>query len=165
MIFLSENKNTQWVDSWIRTMSECILGKHKSGTTASESEKNITLRVPKGVLIIIPQKKLDDNTLKFLLAAIFEGNSIVLVDDSESTSIPVALAKLFPMGVLNICAGVDEISVIVSGRQDVHIFVGTEEVNPVFTRLVVQDYSYSEIGTESWVNKISKVTYIKNIWN
>lgn len=155
----SDNKEKQIYDNWLAATIDCLHGIKLGSSSQLEMNKNIrVVHIPKGVLVM-DIKKIEEINMRLILRAIFEGNTIILLEDSKS--ICAALSALFPAGVLNICLEVDSIGTI-SGRQDIHVFKGTEEIYPVFTHLPVQDtnalnYSRPDI--------FRKVTLTKNIWN
>lgn len=111
--------------------------------------------------MIDTQKKLEDHYIKFIFSSIFEGNTIVLMGNCQTKSICTALSKIFPPGILNVCSELDDLGTI-SGRRDVTVFVGSDEVNPVFTHLPIQD---NPTVNCSLANVFRKVTLVKNIWN
>lgn len=151
------------IEYWIGAILECICSAHTS--TSFDNNKNVTsLRLPKGVIVMDSKGKIEQHNIKLIVSAIFEGNTFILINDIELKSVYTNLCKLFPHGVFEICSDLDVIGKI-SGRLDISVFIGNEELNPALKHLPLQDTTNSTSTHNSWVNILKKVTFVKNVWN
>ncbi|KAK9892567.1 hypothetical protein WA026_020947 [Henosepilachna vigintioctopunctata] len=156
-----ESVRDEWLNQW-KTFYRQYIDSHYDFSITSPVQ-GYTLNISysgRGVLVAETSNNIEDHNIKLIIASILEGNSLILLNQSEQLQkFYVGLSKELPHGIFNVVPYFKEAS---------RIALQSPEVETYFNEYVIDEdlheYNKFETVTTIWKDIFNKVTYLKNIW-
>ncbi|KAJ8945696.1 hypothetical protein NQ318_012415 [Aromia moschata] len=162
---LGLNLSELWLDHWINTIYMTVTASHECGYSQTQSGFNVSsFREPRGV-IAIETKNVDTHNVKLIIGALFEGNSVVLLNESEPTqAFYKELCRRLPNSILTVVPyNLDNVATA-AGHKGLSAYLG-HGANPVFSVLPVNEARIFTNISGDQMDVYARVTYCKNVWS
>lgn len=120
---------------------------------------------PRGVVAIENEVDFELKNIRLILAALFEGNAVILLTNSAS-SLPIynELSTRLPTAVFTVLSyNVNNIQIL-SAHKELGAYFG-EGINPVYSLLPLRDSKVYTNVSNNWNDVYRKVTFTKNVWS
>lgn len=170
---IDENKSkiiSKVPDAWLVNLLQTIEGGVSVipgiGGTLSINGFNVTSsKEPKGVLVIETRTDIDTHCWKLIIAALLEGNSVILLNESAATvSLYQDISKQFPAGVLSVLPySLDAVKTCSLHKELDGYF--SNESNIIFSLLPLSESKIFGFTSDDWEDNFRKVILVKNVWS
>ncbi|KAJ8943706.1 hypothetical protein NQ314_009679 [Rhamnusium bicolor] len=154
--------NDKWLENWITDIYECITDSNMQSYSISQLGFNITsLRDPRGVVGIETIKEFDAHNIKLILSALFEGNSVILLNNCNNAQFfYTKFSQMLPSGVLNVFPYNLENVKTIAVHKELNAYFG-DGMNPIFSFLPIKDCKVFTNVLNDWADVYKKVTFFK----
>ncbi|XP_066246096.1 (Z)-2-((N-methylformamido)methylene)-5-hydroxybutyrolactone dehydrogenase-like [Euwallacea similis] len=162
----SEKLPEHWVNNFKANLQFLLREPHHLGNFTQNGFSVNSLKYPRGILAIETRPPFESHPVKLLLAALYEGNSVILLNESpETQDFYQEIAKQFPLGLLSVIPFSLDAVATASRHKELNAYFSRENV--IFGSLPLRESKiFQRIASNlDWEHVFNLVTVVKNIWS
>ncbi|XP_066149483.1 phenylacetaldehyde dehydrogenase-like [Euwallacea fornicatus] len=162
----SEKLPENWLNSFKANLQFLLRETYHLGNFTQNGFSVNCLKYPRGILVIETRSSIEYHPVKLLLAALYEGNSVILLNESpETQGFYKELGQQLPLGLLSVVPFSLDAAATASRHKDLNAYFSRE--NMLFESLPLRESKIFECITSelNWEHVFNLVTVIKNIWS